>query len=152
MARGGSEGVEGRTTSSSKQISVAFGGLRPGGRLINMGLPDGPISVDPMALIFGQREVRGSTQDERKDLFDVLALVASKKVTPKIETPPCLRCRNFPPKARSYRPHRLSRLSSRPSTRRRHGCASQLRSLHSQGFAAERCGHSKHASFLSVTT
>jgi D-arabinose 1-dehydrogenase-like Zn-dependent alcohol dehydrogenase len=76
------------TTNSARQISAAFKGLRPRGRLVNMGLPDAPISVDPMTLLFGQRQLRGSSQDERRDLFEALALVAAGKVKPKIEAYP----------------------------------------------------------------
>jgi len=76
------------TTNSAKQISAAFLGLRPGGRLINMGVADGPIAIDPMALMFGQRQLRGSSQDERSDLHEALLLVASGKVKPRIETYP----------------------------------------------------------------
>jgi D-arabinose 1-dehydrogenase-like Zn-dependent alcohol dehydrogenase len=77
------------TTNSSKQVSSALGGLRLNGRLVNMGItPDGPITVDPMALLLGQRQLRGSSQDERSDLFEALALVAAGKVKPVLETYP----------------------------------------------------------------
>jgi D-arabinose 1-dehydrogenase-like Zn-dependent alcohol dehydrogenase len=76
------------TTNSAKQIAAAFPGMRPGGRFINMGLPDGPLTIDPMALMFGQRQLRGSSQDERSDLFEALQYVASGKVKPIIETYP----------------------------------------------------------------
>lgn len=76
------------TTNSARQVAQAFNGLRPGGRLVNMGLPDGPIAIDPMALMFGQRQLRGSSQDERSDLSEALALVARGKVKPVIETYP----------------------------------------------------------------
>jgi D-arabinose 1-dehydrogenase-like Zn-dependent alcohol dehydrogenase len=76
------------TTNSARQIAQAFGGLRPGGRFINMGVPDGPITIDAMTLMFGQRQLRGSSQDERADLFEALELVARGKVTPKIEVYP----------------------------------------------------------------
>jgi D-arabinose 1-dehydrogenase-like Zn-dependent alcohol dehydrogenase len=76
------------TTNSAKQISQAFAGLRPGGRLVNMGLADGALSIDPATLMFGQRELRGSTQDERSDLYEALQLVARGKVKPSIETYP----------------------------------------------------------------
>jgi D-arabinose 1-dehydrogenase-like Zn-dependent alcohol dehydrogenase len=76
------------TTNSSKQIAAAFTGLRPGGRFINMGVPEGPIAIDPMVLMFGQRQLRGSSQDERSDLFDALSLLALGKVKPMIETYP----------------------------------------------------------------
>jgi D-arabinose 1-dehydrogenase-like Zn-dependent alcohol dehydrogenase len=74
------------TTNSASQISSAFNGLRPGGRLINMGLPDGAITIDPMRLMFGQRELRGSSQDERADLAEALQHLASGRVKPRIET------------------------------------------------------------------
>jgi D-arabinose 1-dehydrogenase-like Zn-dependent alcohol dehydrogenase len=76
------------TTNSAKQIGAAFGGLRPNGRLINMGVADGPIPIDPFGLTLGQRQLRGSTQDERADLFEALAHVASGKVKPAIELYP----------------------------------------------------------------
>jgi len=76
------------TTNSAKQVSSTFRGLRPGGRLVSMGVTDGPIELDPMSLILGQRQLRGSSQDERSDLYDALLLVASGRVKPVIETYP----------------------------------------------------------------
>jgi len=76
------------TTNSSKQVGSAFRALRPGGRLVNMGVTEGPITVDPMTLMMGQRQLRGSSQDERSDLYDALQLVASGKVKPVLETYP----------------------------------------------------------------
>jgi 2-desacetyl-2-hydroxyethyl bacteriochlorophyllide A dehydrogenase len=76
------------TTNSAKQVSSAIAGLHFGGRLVNMGLNDGPIQVDPWTLMGGQRQLRGSTQDERSDLFEALELVAKGKVKPAIETYP----------------------------------------------------------------
>jgi D-arabinose 1-dehydrogenase-like Zn-dependent alcohol dehydrogenase len=79
------------TTNSAKQIAAAFGGLRPRGRLINMGITDGPIAIDAFGLILGQRELRGSTQDERSDLFEALQLLAQGKIKPRIEAYPLAR-------------------------------------------------------------
>jgi D-arabinose 1-dehydrogenase-like Zn-dependent alcohol dehydrogenase len=79
------------TTNSARQIGQALAGLRPGGRLVNMGVADGPIPVDAMTMMMGQRQLRGSSQDERADLFDALALVAKGKVTPKVELYPLAR-------------------------------------------------------------
>jgi len=76
------------TTNSSAQVGSAFRGLRPGGRLVNMGVTEGPIALDPMSLILGQRQLRGSSQDERSDLYEALVLVASGKVKPVLETYP----------------------------------------------------------------
>jgi len=76
------------TTNSAKQIASTFAGLRPRGRFVNMGLPDGAIMIDPMVLMFGQRQLRGSSQDERSDLYEALQLVANGKVKPVLETYP----------------------------------------------------------------
>ena len=38
--------------------------------------------------MFGQRQIRGSSQDERSDLYEALNLVAQGKVKPAIETYP----------------------------------------------------------------
>jgi D-arabinose 1-dehydrogenase-like Zn-dependent alcohol dehydrogenase len=76
------------TTNSAKQIGSAFGGLRPGGRFVNMGVADGAISINPMTLMMGQRQLRGSSQDERSDLVEALELVASGKVKPALEVYP----------------------------------------------------------------
>jgi D-arabinose 1-dehydrogenase-like Zn-dependent alcohol dehydrogenase len=76
------------TTNSARQIASAFAGLRPGGRLVNMGVADAAIAIDPMTLMFGQRELRGSSQDERSDLYEALQLLARGKVKPQLETYP----------------------------------------------------------------
>jgi 2-desacetyl-2-hydroxyethyl bacteriochlorophyllide A dehydrogenase len=76
------------TTNSAMQIASAIGGLREGGRMVNMGVADGPIAVNPMLLMMGQRQLRGSSQDERRDLVEALELVASGKVKPMIEVYP----------------------------------------------------------------
>jgi len=77
------------TTNASRQVASAFKALRPGGRFVNMGVTtDGLISVDPMTLMMGQRQLRGSSQDERSDLYEALQLVASGKVKPRVESYP----------------------------------------------------------------
>lgn len=76
------------TTNSAKQIAAAIGGLRPNGRLVNMGVPDGALVINPMALMFPPRQIRGSSQDEKSDLIEALELVASGKVKPAIEVYP----------------------------------------------------------------
>ena len=72
----------------AKQIGSAFNGLRPGGRYVNMGVPDGPLTISSQTLMWGQRQMRGSSQDERSDLFETLTLAAAGKVKPKIELYP----------------------------------------------------------------
>lgn len=79
------------TTNSARQIASTFAGLRPGGRFINMGLADGAIAIEPMVLMFAQRQLRGSVQDERSDLYEALQLVARGKVKPVLETYPLAR-------------------------------------------------------------
>jgi D-arabinose 1-dehydrogenase-like Zn-dependent alcohol dehydrogenase len=87
LAAGGADIIL-STTNSAAQISAAFNGLRPNGRLINMGLPDGALTIDPLALTFGQRQLRGTVQDERADLAEALQHLARGKVKPRIETYP----------------------------------------------------------------
>jgi len=79
------------TTNSAKQIGAAFNGLRPGGRFVNMGVPDGPLTISAQTLMWGQRQLRGSSQDERSDLYETLTLAAAGKVKPKIELYPVTR-------------------------------------------------------------
>jgi D-arabinose 1-dehydrogenase-like Zn-dependent alcohol dehydrogenase len=79
------------TTNSSKDVGSTFNGLRRNGRLINLGVSTEPIPIDPFALLLGQRQLRGSSQDERSDLFEALQLVASGKVKPVLETYPLAR-------------------------------------------------------------
>ena len=79
------------TTNSMQQVASALEGLRFGGRLINMGVSTDPIPVNGLNLTLGQRELRGSTQDERSDLSEALNFVASGKVKPAIETYPLSR-------------------------------------------------------------
>ena len=76
------------TTNAARQIASAFEGLRPGGRLINMGVADAPIAINSFSLLAKQRELRGSTLDERSDLAEALAFLAQGKIKPKIETYP----------------------------------------------------------------
>jgi D-arabinose 1-dehydrogenase-like Zn-dependent alcohol dehydrogenase len=90
LAAGGADIIL-STTNSAAQISAAFNGLRPNGRLINMGLPDGALTIDPLSLTFGQRQLRGTVQDERADLAEALQHLARGKVKPRIETYPLAR-------------------------------------------------------------
>jgi D-arabinose 1-dehydrogenase-like Zn-dependent alcohol dehydrogenase len=79
------------TTNSAAQISSTFKGMRPKGRLINMGLPSEAIQLDAFTLIMSQGQLRGSSQDERSDLYEALQLVAAGKVKPVIEAYPLAR-------------------------------------------------------------
>ena len=79
------------TTNSARQIASAFTALRPRGRLVNTGVADGPIGIDSFTALVGQREFRGSTQDHRSHLHEVLALAARGAIRPRIETYPLAR-------------------------------------------------------------
>ncbi|MDF2695249.1 MAG: alcohol dehydrogenase, partial [Labilithrix sp.] len=76
------------TTNSAKQISQVVAGLRPRGRLINTGVADGAITLDPLSTMLMRLEFRGSTPNARSDLAEVLALAARGKVKPQIEVDP----------------------------------------------------------------
>ncbi len=76
------------TTNSAKQIAAAFNGLRSGGRFVNLGVPDGPLTISSQTLMWGQRQLRGSSQDERADLYEALQLTAAGKVKPIVELYP----------------------------------------------------------------
>ncbi|MGH7296363.1 MAG: zinc-binding dehydrogenase, partial [Polyangiaceae bacterium] len=79
------------TTNSAAQVSQVVAGLRPEGRLVSMGALDGPIQLDSIGLLMKQARIVGSTQNRREDLLDALALAASGKARPVIETFPLSR-------------------------------------------------------------
>jgi D-arabinose 1-dehydrogenase-like Zn-dependent alcohol dehydrogenase len=79
------------TTNSAKQIAAAFAGLRTGGRFINLGVPDAPLEISPRTLMWGQRQLRGSSQDDRSDLHEALSLAAAGKVKVQVELYPLAR-------------------------------------------------------------
>lgn len=76
------------TTNSAKQVGQAMAGLRRRGRLVTTGVLDGPAVIDTFDLMMRELELRGSTQDERIDMHDILALAARGKVKPAIEVYP----------------------------------------------------------------
>ena len=47
--------------------------------------------INPMTSMWGQRQLRGSFQDERSHLFEALTLAAGRKVKPKVELYPLAR-------------------------------------------------------------
>jgi D-arabinose 1-dehydrogenase-like Zn-dependent alcohol dehydrogenase len=51
-------------------------------------VPDGPLTISSQTLMWGQRQLRGSSQDERADLYEALQLAAAGKVKPMIELYP----------------------------------------------------------------
>lgn len=84
MAMGGADVVL-STSNSMKQNSEVMEGLLPEGRLVVMGVGAEPISVSPFSILLKQLTVRGSTQNNRADLVEILNLAAAGKVKPKLE-------------------------------------------------------------------
>jgi len=76
------------TSNSAKHVSQVLGGLRPEGRLVNLGALDGPIAVDSFQLMFPPRRLVGASQGHRRDLVELLGLAAAGKVKPKLEVHP----------------------------------------------------------------
>lgn len=71
---------------SMKQNSQALEGLRPGGRLVTTAVSAEPIQGDPVQMLFKQTSIIGSAQNDPADLVDILGLVATGKVKPRLET------------------------------------------------------------------
>lgn len=88
LATAGGADIVLSTTNSAKQVGATLSGLRRNGRLVNAGLTDGPIVVDAAWFTLNQWQLRGSTQDERSDLYEALTLLKQGKVKPKLETYP----------------------------------------------------------------
>ena len=84
---GGADVILG-TTNSAAHATQALRGLRPEGRMVNMGLVDGAIQADPMHFLSNQVRLVGSRQNQRRDLVEALVLAASGKVKPMIEVYP----------------------------------------------------------------
>ena len=84
---GGADVILG-TTNSAAQATQALKGLRPEGRMVNMGLVDGPIQVDSGQFLSQQVRLVGSRQNRRRDLVEALDLAAAGKVKPRIEVYP----------------------------------------------------------------
>ena len=87
QAAGGVDVILG-TTNSAEHATQALAGLRPEGRLVNMGALDGPIRADAMLLLGKQTRIVGSMQNHRRDLVEALELAAAGKVKPWIEAYP----------------------------------------------------------------
>lgn len=76
------------TTNSADHVSQALSGLRPRGRLVSAGALGAPIQVQSFELMFPPRSIIGGTQGDRRDLVDLLDLLAKKKIKPKLEVYP----------------------------------------------------------------
>ena len=76
------------TTDSASQIERALRGLRPQGRLVSVGVPTKPVTLNLGQLIMSQPRLIVATQGERRDLVDALRLCATGKVKPLLELYP----------------------------------------------------------------
>jgi 2-desacetyl-2-hydroxyethyl bacteriochlorophyllide A dehydrogenase len=88
LAAAGGADVVVATTNSAAQVSQAISGLRPEGRFVNLGALDGPIQITTADLLFPPKQLLGGSQGERRDLVEILYLLAAGKVKPAIETYP----------------------------------------------------------------
>ena len=71
------------TTSDVVEAGGAVRGLREEGRLVALGLGEGPMPIDMDVLLAKQATVTGAKQDELADLVDLLALAARGLVRPR---------------------------------------------------------------------
>lgn len=76
------------TSNSAAHVTQSITGLRPEGRLVNMGVLDGPIQVNSTDILTMQTRIIGSIQNRRRDLVDALSLAAARKVKPWVELYP----------------------------------------------------------------
>lgn len=85
-AIGGADVILG-TSNDLARTSEAVHGLRPEGRLVAMalGAGGGALAVDPYVLLARQASIVGAMQSERRDLVDLLELVARGRVRPVVE-------------------------------------------------------------------
>ena len=85
--RGGADVIV-STTNSARQLAEVITGLRPRGRLVNCGVPDGPLMLDATELMSIQGRFISVLQDRHEDLLEALTLTAAGRVKPAIETYP----------------------------------------------------------------
>jgi D-arabinose 1-dehydrogenase-like Zn-dependent alcohol dehydrogenase len=83
-ARGGADVIL-ATSNDMTQTSQSLGGLRDGGTLVTMAVADAPFSVKPVLALTRQFTIKGSSQNERADLVEVLDLAASGRIKPVLE-------------------------------------------------------------------
>lgn len=73
------------TGNAGTTITTLMEAMNPEGRIVIMGIDKTPIQAPPMTLISKQLHIIGSTQNKRRDLFEILQLAARGKVKPMIE-------------------------------------------------------------------
>lgn len=78
------------TTSSMREVASSAAGLRIGGRLVVLGLGEGPLELDPLSLLSREASVLFAVQGGREDLTAVLLLAARGLVKPRVESYPLI--------------------------------------------------------------
>ena len=76
------------TAPSAQAISAVADGLSPNGKLVMAGVPNEPLSVNPLSLFSGERSVAGWYSGTARDSQDTLEFSALTGVHPMIETFP----------------------------------------------------------------
>ena len=76
------------TVTSAKALEWTIDGLAPTGKLIIVGAPDGPLSVDSLKLLLARRDIQGWPSGTGMDSEDTLNFSALTGVRPMIETYP----------------------------------------------------------------
>lgn len=74
------------TLTSAKALETAADGLAPNGKLVILGVPDGPIPVNAVPLVLERRSIVGWPAGTGMDSEDTLNFSAFTKVRPMIET------------------------------------------------------------------
>jgi D-arabinose 1-dehydrogenase-like Zn-dependent alcohol dehydrogenase len=73
------------TSNNMKQTGQVLSGLRDGGTLVTMAVGDDPFPVKPTLALTRQFTIKGSSQNERADLVEVLDLLAQGRIHPVLE-------------------------------------------------------------------
>ena len=76
------------TAPSAQAISAMVDGLSPNGKLVMAGVPNEPLSVNPLSLFSGERSVAGWYSGTARDSQDTLEFSALTGVHPMIEAFP----------------------------------------------------------------
>lgn len=74
------------TGNASKNITALLEAMNPEGRIVIMGIDKSPIEAPVMSMIHKQLRIVGSTQNKRRDLYDILQLAAAGRIKPMIES------------------------------------------------------------------
>jgi D-arabinose 1-dehydrogenase-like Zn-dependent alcohol dehydrogenase len=74
------------TGNASTTITTLLDAMNPEGRIVINGIDKTPFQAPPMTLISKQLRIIGSSQNKRRDLYEILRLASQGKIRPMIET------------------------------------------------------------------